>query len=87
MSNDPIGFESECVSCGRRITAWYRWGVPTTIDCCRRCWARVPVAERIKIQMAIRDRQPGGVLAELADIVARSIEHFKNEQDGMDSGE
>jgi hypothetical protein len=74
-------FVVQCLSCGRDVTTWYRRGVPLGVDCCNRCWSRVSVAERIKITMAIRDREPGGVISEVADIIGRSIEHFQSEQE------
>ena len=51
------------------------------MDCCKRCWSRVPVADRIKLMLSIKDREPGGVLSEIADIIGRSISHFQQDQD------
>lgn len=84
MSDERNPFEPECWSCGRTVTPYHRDGVPSGVDCCFRCWSKVSVAERLKIVVAIRDREPGGFLSELAELVMRSIERgpHKLEDDG-----
>ena len=40
--------------------------VPDDVDCCSRCWSKVPVAERLKFAVTVRDRAPDGILNILA---------------------
>jgi hypothetical protein len=60
-----------CVSCGCEITVYRRGHVSPSIDCCQRCWVRMPVADRLKIAVSLRDREPGGFLNELAQALSR----------------
>lgn len=64
------GFPS-CCSCGCEVTEYRRGCVPYGADCCHRCWSRIPVAERVKIAISLRDREPGGYLNELALALGR----------------
>ena len=67
-------FAPPCWSCGCEVTSYRRGCVPWGIDCCQRCWNRVPVFERLKLAISMRDREPGGFLSELAELVMRSVE-------------
>lgn len=66
-----------CMSCGRDLRATSRFGivrnpkrgVPDDVDCCSLCWRNVPVHERIKIAIMIHDRQFGGVISVLTELV------------------
>lgn len=71
----------ECLSCGRELPKPIIAGVPSGVDCCFRCWHRVPIAERLKISIAVRDRQFGGVLSELASVAGAFQEIQKRELD------
>ncbi len=70
---------ASCLSCTRELTKGIRRGVPSGIECCLYCWRRVPVTERLKIAMAVRDRQFGGVIHELAELITRSIDQKSQE--------
>lgn len=72
----PNPFQPDCMSCGRVLTIWQKWRVPAEVDCCIRCWSRVPVAERLKLVIQIRDRNPGGPLNEATELLAKIIEHY-----------
>jgi len=60
-----------CISCGCEITEYRRGCVPCNADCCQRCWSRMPIAERLRIGISLRDRAPGGFLNELAQALSR----------------
>lgn len=64
----------ECASCGYELTPATRKGVPGSVCCCKQCWNKVAVADRLRIGIAIRDRSPGGALAELAEVLLRTVE-------------
>lgn len=83
MSDEPERYLHflECLSCGKQFQRGVDKGVPIGIECCRRCWSRVPVAERLKLQLSIRDRSPGGLFSEMADLIGKSISHW-NETEG-----
>lgn len=70
-----------CMSCGRDLTPGERKGVPFEVDCCRRCWRHVPVVERLKLVVSVRDRSPGGFLNELAELVIRAIAEKASESE------
>lgn len=63
-----------CASCNLDLIESDRRNVPSYINCCSRCWSKVPIPERLKLDIAYRDRSPGGVLNELADVLIRTIE-------------
>ena len=70
-----------CMSCGRELTPYVIWGitmrvkhrVPEDVDCCSRCWSRVPVADRMKIVISIRDRSLGGILSVAAEMASEAV--------------
>lgn len=64
----------ECLSCGHELTDDSRKNVPSSVECCRHCWQKVSIADRLRISLATRDRCPGGVLSELADVLTRTVE-------------
>ena len=63
-----------CNSCGYEIDGNSRKGVPSFIDCCKRCWSHVSVADRLKLSIACRDRSPGGVFGELTEVLINTID-------------
>ena len=77
-----------CMSCGRDLSPITMWGivcsvkhhVPDEVDCCSRCWGQVPKHERIKIVIAIRDRQMGGVISLIAAMGEAAILERRTEQ-------
>jgi len=76
MSSNGI---TTCSSCGCDVTEYRRGFVSVSADCCQRCWQRMPVADRLKVMIAVRDREPGGFLNELAQALSRieqSDEHL-----------
>lgn len=70
----PPEFVPECMSCATPLHSYARGGVPQGIDCCLTCWRKVSVADRLRFSIAIRDRQLGGALYELAELLRQSIE-------------
>lgn len=54
-------------------------GVPEGVDCCSRCWRKVPVADRLKLVMAMRDRQQGGILSIAAEMATEAILERRSE--------
>lgn len=77
-----------CWSCQknlRRSTAvWLNEG--EAIQCCRRCWAAIPAAERMAIAMQFRDRSAAGfgleeTLAQLRDLIGNSIAGYYHKFD------
>ena len=77
-----------CMSCGRELTPCVIWGismvvkhrVPDDVDCCSRCWSRVPVADRMRIVISIRDRSLGGILSVAAEMASEAILERRNGQ-------
>lgn len=67
----------ECWACGVELTPNRRVTVPTGVECCDRCWASVPVADRLQITMGVRDRQPGGILYEGSELIQRATEEHR----------
>ena len=63
-----------CLSCCADLSPSARRRVPTFIECCYRCWNKVPIADRLRLSIAVRDRTAGGVLNELADVLTRTIQ-------------
>jgi len=50
-----------------------RYRVPEEVECCSRCWCRIPQHERVKIVVMIRDRQLGGVVNLIAGLVHEGL--------------
>lgn len=63
-----------CQSCNLDLSSGSRRGVPSFIDCCRHCWLKVPVHERLRLSIAVRDRQPGGIFNEVACAASSFLE-------------
>ena len=72
----------ECWACGVELTPNRRATVPTGVECCDRCWAKVPITDRLKITMDVRDRQPGGILYEGSDLIQRAVEEKRQLSEG-----
>lgn len=71
----------QCQSCGYDLETGSKKGVPSSVPCCMYCWRKVPIGERLRIGIACIDRSPGGVLNELTDVLARTIEFQQKAED------
>lgn len=76
------------MSCGKAVNANTRAqahggnSVPSVIpDVCWKCWTTMNVYQRILIVIAIRDRNVGGVLSELAAAIDR-LDQSRDDDDG-----
>jgi hypothetical protein len=72
-----------CMSCCLDLCTGARRGVPISIECCSHCWRKVPVTDRLKLFIAVRDRLPGGVMAETASAASTFID-LKNAAESDD---
>jgi hypothetical protein len=70
-----------CMSCNRDLQSYPIWlgsidpklGVPDDVNCCASCWRRMTVYERIKVVIAVRDRQLGGAVQLVASMIEGAI--------------
>lgn len=83
-SND----EHQCMSCGKPVTEKSRAQgasgnvVPIAVpDLCWQCWTTMSVYHRVLVVIAIRDRNVGGVLSELAAAIDR-LDQSRDDDDG-----
>lgn len=72
-----------CMSCCVDLDPRIRRRVPISIECCAHCWRKVPVTDRLKLFIAVRDRLPGGVMAEMACAASTFVE-LKNATESDD---
>lgn len=75
------------MSCGKPLTPENRTqkhgknSVPSVVDCCYDCWSPISPEKRILIVIAIKDRNVGGVLSELAAAIDR-LDQSRDNDDG-----
>jgi hypothetical protein len=62
-----------CKSCGIALNGWNHSGVPEAVHCCRRCWSKIPIVERLKYQVMLEDREQDGPIGNLANLVRGAI--------------
>ena len=72
---------ANCMSCNHELEPGTRKNVPALIDCCSHCWGKIPIVDRLRLAIAVRDRSPGGVLNELTELLMRTIEAHQEAQD------
>ena len=83
---DPHG-QPQCMSCGKLLTeanrkqAHGKLSVHPVVECCWECWSPISPEKRILIVIAIKDRNVGGVLSELAAAIDR-LDQSRDDDDG-----
>jgi hypothetical protein len=80
----------ECISCAKKLTPEVKSqkhgknATPTAVPCCWDCWSTMSAYQRSLITIAITDRLPGGVLAEMAAALDRIDLSKMDEEPGED---
>ena len=74
------GLHHPCWCCAD--TRGLRTLAPSELEVCDRCWKKIPPGQQIEIVIAVRDRSQGGVLAEAAELMARTIAESRLTSDG-----
>ena len=74
--------DPRCRSCDVLLHGWNHNRVPMDVHCCTRCWAKVPVAERLKYAVQLDDRAPDGAIAGWTALVRDAILNRETQEHG-----